>query len=93
MQANGLFVPGQRYVPVMLKAVGYIGSDNDFNAIANLLRNHDWPGDVHTVWITNGWHQGMEGRWINGQYVMAQVTYCDYRINDQNSATIHYYWN
>ena len=95
MQAHqGLFIPGQPSVPVILGTVGQHLTQQDLDQIRALFQQLNWGPDVHTVWITNGWHTGTEGRIhpVTGEYVMAQVTYCDYKL-EYNGPIHHYYLN
>lgn len=67
------FVPRR---PVVLRSSRYMGRAEDYDHIKNVFAVLRWPSEVHTIFVTNGWHEGFEnGRWVN---------YCGYCCNDDN---------
>ena len=69
------FVPRAK-TPTIKRSVRYIGAAEDYDRIKSLFEYMIWGQDVHTVFITNGWHQGFEGG--------RNVWYCGYCANEDN---------
>jgi hypothetical protein len=82
------FVPGAKRGPEIVKSVRYFGKPQDFDNIKALFQTYNWPPNVQTIYVTNGWHQGFEGR--NG--VLQQVEYCGFSVNiDSDTHKQHFY--
>jgi hypothetical protein len=85
-------------MPAIMRSSRYYGSQDDYARISQFFAICTWDPSVHTVYITNGWHTGSEGRMVQvtpGVFEsrLMTVTYCGYCLNVDGSAKIHYYAN